>query len=79
MRFSWIVVPVVAAGLAGCAAMLADQGREKLKADCTARGMQFVETGSKQTELVVAGSSEVSGFCVGPGDPRYVAPAPPKQ
>jgi hypothetical protein len=74
MKISWIVVPLVAMGLSGCAAQLSHQAREKLKADCAARGMQFVETGSKQTELLVAGQSEVSGECVGPGDPRYVAP-----
>ena len=74
MQRAWLVVPVIVVGLSGCAAMLTNQARDKMRADCAARGMQFVETSSKSTELIVAEQAEVSGTCVGPGDPRYVNP-----
>ena len=79
MKKAWLVVPLVAVGLTGCAAMMTDQARAKMRADCEARGLQFVETGSKTTELIVAQQAEVRGMCVGPGDPRYINPPPPPQ
>ncbi|HLY05854.1 MAG TPA: hypothetical protein VKR31_08920 [Rhizomicrobium sp.] len=79
MRFSWIVVPFVVAGLTGCAAVLTSKGRETLRADCAAKGMQYVETSVKETDLVFVSHSQVEGVCVGPGDPRYVAPSTPTQ
>jgi hypothetical protein len=77
MRVTWVVVPFIAIVLTGCAAGLTHQAREKLQAQCAAKGMQFVETSSKSTDLLVASQSEVSGECVGPGDPRYVNPQQP--
>jgi hypothetical protein len=74
----WIVAPLVIFGLAGCSVVLKNEVVAKLKADCAAKGMQFVQTDSKQTELVVVSQAEVSGVCVGPGDPRYVPPTSPK-
>ena len=74
MKLTWIIVPLAAIGLTGCASMLQKDAVAKLKADCAAKGMQFVQTDSKQTELLVVSSAEVSGVCVSPGDPRYVAP-----
>lgn len=74
MRFSWIVVPFAVTGLAGCATMLTSKGRETLKADCAAKGMQFVETGVRENDLIFVSHSQVTGVCVGPGDSRYVAP-----
>jgi hypothetical protein len=73
----WFIAPAAVIGLSGCAAALTHQAREKLQAQCAAKEMQFVETGSKSTELLVAGQSEVSGECVGPGDPRYINPRQP--
>ena len=74
MRKTWLIVPITVAGLAGCTAMLTNQGREKLRAECAAKGLQFVETSAKSTEMIVAEQAEVSGECVGPGDPRSVNP-----
>jgi hypothetical protein len=54
--------------------MLEADARSKLKAQCEAKGMQFVETESKKTELIVVSRAQVTGECVGPGDPRYVQP-----
>ncbi len=78
MRAIWIVAPLAVIGLTGCSVVLKDEAVAKLKADCAAKGMQFVQTDSKQTELIVVSQAEVSGICVGPGDPRYVPPAPAK-
>jgi hypothetical protein len=78
MRATLFIVPLAAIGLSGCAAALTHQAREKLEAQCAAKGMHFVETSSKSTELLVAGQSEVSGACVGPGDPQYVTPQQPR-
>ena len=66
----------VAIFAAGCSAILANNAIEKLRAECEAKGGQLVETETKTTELLVVSSATVSGTCVGPGDPRYVAPAP---
>jgi hypothetical protein len=75
MKKAWLVVPFVMVGLTGCAAMLTNQARAKMRADCEAKGLQFVETSAKSTELIVAEQAEVSGMCVGPGDPRYINPS----
>ena len=72
MRATWIMVPLAIMGLGGCAAALSEQGVAQLKAECAAKGMQFVQTGSRQTDLLVVAQSKVSGECVGPGDPRYI-------
>jgi hypothetical protein len=77
MRTTWFIAPFVVIGLSGCATQLTHQAREKLQAQCAAKGMQFVETSSRSTEMVVAAQAEVSGECVGPGDPRYVDPQKP--
>ena len=74
MQKTWLIVPIIVAGLVGCTTMLTNQGREKLRAECAAKGLQFVETSAKSTEMIVAEQAEVSGECVGPGDPRYVNP-----
>jgi hypothetical protein len=75
MKYALILVPLVAFGLTGCSFAMKDQAIASLKAQCAAKGMQFVQTDSKQTELLVVSQAQVSGECVGPGDPRYVAPA----
>ena len=36
-------------------------------------GKQFVKTDSKKNEAIVVASATVTGECVGPEDPRYVA------
>jgi hypothetical protein len=59
--------------LAGCATQLEQDATAKLEADCAARGMQFVKTGSEKTEAIIVSSAQVGGECVGPGDPRYVS------
>ena len=76
MRAIWIVGPLIMIGLAGCAVALKSQAVTQLQAQCAAKGLQFVETGSKVNELVVESEAEVSGECVSPGDPRYVEPKP---
>lgn len=38
-------------------------------------GKQFVEKNAEIHEALVVSEAEVSGQCVGPGDPGYIAPA----
>ncbi len=73
MKTIWIIGPLVAVGLIGCAEMLKNNAIEKLKADCAGRGLQFVQTEATAREYVLVSKAEVSGECVGPGDPRYMA------
>jgi hypothetical protein len=75
------VLPVAMA-LSGCAAQLEKEAIMKLQSDCAAMGRQFVKVSSETSDNIVS-KATVSGACVGPGDPRYVAPpistnAPPR-
>lgn len=76
MRAIVLLIPLGAIALTGCSVAMKGEAVAKLKATCAAQGMQFVQTDAKQTELLVYGSSEVTGVCVGPNDPRYVSPTP---
>ena len=61
--------------LSGCADFAANMALRDAQARCAKEGKQFVQEQVKKTELVVVSSAQVSGHCVGPGDPGYV-PAP---
>lgn len=74
MKTGRIIALLAAVGLAGCSVVLKDAAVAKLQADCAAKGLQFHQETTKETELVVISQAEVSGECVGPGDPRYVPP-----
>lgn len=73
MRASWIIAAVAALSIAGCSAVANHQAVDNAKAQCAAKGMQFYQTDSHLTELILLGESEVAGVCVGPGDPHYVS------
>ena len=68
------IIGLVAMSLAGCASQLEQEATAKLEADCAARGMQFVKTGSETSENPIVSRAQVAGECVGPTDPRYVSP-----
>ena len=72
MKSVRLLLPLLPLALSGCAATLSENAVAQLKAECAAKGMQFVQTGNHQTELVVVSQARVEGECVGPGDPRYV-------
>ena len=60
--------------LSGCATY-AEKGATKSAADqCAAMGMQFVKTQSKKSEGIIMSTATVTGECIGPDDPRWVAP-----
>ena len=64
-------IGLVAMSLAGCATQLEQEATAKLEADCAAKGMQFVKTGSDKTEAIIVSSAQVGGECVDPSDSRY--------
>ena len=72
-RVSWIVATAVF--VAGCSTILANNALQQLQAQCAEKGMQFVAEETKTREGIFISSAEVSGYCVGPGDPRYVPDA----
>jgi hypothetical protein len=74
MRLIDAIIPLAITALCGCSTVLADSARADLEAQCAEQGMQFVETERELNENIVMSSAAVSGFCVGPGDPRYVTP-----
>jgi hypothetical protein len=59
--------------LSACATYLEEGATKNAAAQCEAMGKQFVKTGSKKNEAIVVSSATVTGECVGPEDPRYVA------
>ncbi|MBO9503740.1 hypothetical protein J7348_03800 [Qipengyuania flava] len=59
--------------LSGCATYLEEGATKNAAAQCEAMGKQFVKTDSKKKEAIVVASATVTGECVGPEDPRYVA------
>ena len=68
----WIIAPAILVG--ACSTILANNAIEQLKAQCAEKGMQFVVGETKTREGIFIASAEVSGYCVGPGDPRFVPP-----
>jgi hypothetical protein len=70
-----LLIALLGGSLPSCAAQLEQQAITKLKADCAAKGLQFVQTGSQKTDNPIISEAQVSGECVGPTDPRYVSPA----
>ncbi|MEJ1970796.1 MAG: hypothetical protein WDN03_19530 [Rhizomicrobium sp.] len=60
--------------LAGCSTILADQIIKDAQKKCAADGKQFVQDKVEKGEYVVVSTASVTGHCVGPGDPAYVAP-----
>ena len=77
MKVIWVAAPLMLIALTSCSTVLKADAVKQLQSQCAAKGMQFVQTHAKQTELLVVSSAEVTGECVGPGDPRYL-PAPAK-
>jgi hypothetical protein len=73
-RVQIIAVLLASTILGGCSIVLEKDAVSQLQKQCAAKGMQFIQTDSKKTELLVVAQAQVSGVCVGPGDPRYVAP-----
>jgi hypothetical protein len=53
---------------------LANDAERQLRAQCEEKGLQFVLEERKAREGIIISSAEVSGYCVGPGDPRFVPP-----
>lgn len=74
MKLSAAIIPMAITALCGCSTVLADSARADLEAQCAEQGMQFVETERELNENIIMSSAAVSGFCVGPGDPRYITP-----
>lgn len=74
MKAIWVIVPLALVGLTGCSLVLEADAVAQLKKQCAAKGMQFIQTDSQKTELGIVSSAQVSGICVGPDDPRYIAP-----
>lgn len=61
--------------LTSCAAQLERQAVVELQQNCAARGLQLVTTDSKTSDNLIKSQAVVTGVCVGPDDPRYVAAA----
>jgi hypothetical protein len=76
MRTFGIIGVMSALALGGCADMAANMALKDAQAKCGKDGKQFVQDKVEKTELIVVSGAQVSGHCVGPGDPGYV---PPKQ
>ena len=74
MRTFGIVGVTAALALAGCANMAADMAISDAQAKCAKEGKQFVQDKVEKTEMIVVSAAQVSGHCVGPGDPGYVPP-----
>lgn len=79
-----MVAALMAMPLAGCVSAEQEKAAaiEKAQAHCAVEGKQFIlknATANAHYGLVMnSADAEVSGVCVGPGDPGYVAPpAPP--
>ena len=79
MKIKYFVLPLALVSLSACSVALEANARSDLQAQCAAKGMQFVVTDAKKTELLVVSSAQVTGVCVGPGDPRYVPPKAPSE
>jgi hypothetical protein len=54
--------------------MLATQVLKEAQQNCAAQGKQFVQDKVEKHDNPIYSSASVSGHCVGPGDPGYVAP-----
>jgi hypothetical protein len=74
MRIAGILGVTAALALAGCANMAADMAVRDAQAKCAKEGKQFVQEKVDKTEMIVVSAAQVSGHCVGPGDPGYVPP-----
>jgi hypothetical protein len=74
MRFLPIIGIAAALGLSGCSGMLADNATKQAQSQCAAEGKQFLPTNVEKHDNPIYSSAAVSGHCVGPGDPGYVAP-----
>jgi hypothetical protein len=61
--------------VSACAMVLANDAERQLRAQCEAKGLQFVLEDRKAKEGVFVSTAQVTGYCVGPGDPRYMPPA----
>ena len=72
-RLFWIIAPALLT--AACANILANDAERQLRAQCEEKGLQFVLEERKAREGIIVSSAQVSGYCVGPGDPRFVPPA----
>lgn len=72
MRTTWMIAALAASALAGCSEVADHQATSNAQTECQAKGMQFYQTDSHRTELLLFGEAEVQGVCVGPGDPHYV-------
>ncbi len=74
MRIVGILGMTAAMVLSGCADMAADMAVREAQAKCAKEGKQFVQDKVDKTEMIVVSAAQVSGHCVGPGDPGYVPP-----
>jgi hypothetical protein len=74
MRIVGILSVTAALALAGCADMAANMATRDAQAKCAKVGKQFVQDKVDKTEMIVVSAAQVSGHCVGPGDPGYVPP-----
>jgi hypothetical protein len=80
-----LILVVTAVSLAGCVS--AEQEKQlaikKAQDHCASEGKQFVMKDASADEhfglVTNTAHAEVTGACVGPGDPGYVAPAAPSQ
>ena len=74
VRILGILGVTAALALAGCANVAADMALRDAQAGCAKEGKQFVQDKVDKTEMIVVSAAQVSGHCVGPGDPAYVPP-----
>jgi len=72
MRIIGSLGVIAALALVGCADMAADMAVRDAQAKCAKEGKQFVQDKVDKTEMIVVSAAQVSGRCVGPGDPGYV-------
>jgi hypothetical protein len=74
MKTTQILALLLFPALSGCAAQLERDITAQARAHCESEGKQFVKTASERSDGLIVSKAQVTGQCVGPGDPGYVAP-----